>query len=487
MAVVLPFLALAQANRPRPQERAQLDASQALFTVLAAINAAGYDDGMDSSWAHPLRKAIREEIARRNPAVLDKIRDFRREHRQENAVLELQLYISYGLLVDDPPSFAFRYPEYQLPPDVASLKEFAPLLKTFYEQAGIEDLWRRSQPALEEMIARYHEPASKAVLEVSAYLRAPSTGMYPGKRFQILVDLLGAPNQTHVRTYFNDYFLVVTPSAEVHHNEIRQAYLHYMLDQLVTNNQDKLEPNRGLIDYAQGAPHLADHFKDDFLLLATRSLIRAIESRLAPLARRQAMVDEAMGEGFVMTAHFAEQLPLYEKQEQAMRFYFPELIKAIDLRKEAVRLDKLEFARAKRVRKVRAAPAPPPPLPAEKGLEDAEQLYQKRELEKARELFLKAADAGQERSVRARGYYGLGRIAALSRDPELALKMFEQALELEPPPAEKSWTLVYLGRLAEAMGDPDAAARRYREALTVEGASAQARQAAEKGLQGKVK
>jgi tetratricopeptide (TPR) repeat protein len=478
----------APALRPKQAERGQLDASPALFTVLAAINAAGYDDGLNSPSTHPLRKAVRAEIARRKPPVVEKIRDFMREHRQEDANWELRLYISYGLLVSDPPEFEFRLPEYQLPPDVAAMKGLGPLLKRFYEEAGIEELWQGSQPAFDEAIAKYHEPATKAALEVSAYLRSPTSGSHYGQRFHIVVDLLGAPNQIHMRTFLNDYFLVLTASEEPKFYEIRQAYLHYMLDQLVTNNQEKLEASRGLIDYAQGHPYLADHYKDDFLLLATRSLIRAIEARLAPAANRQAMVDQAMSEGFVMTAHFAEQLPLYEKQEQSMRFYFPELIQSIDLRKEANRLEKLDFSTAKKPQgKVRAAGPAPELEPEQKRLEEAEQLYAKQDLEGARRGFLGVVQESVDRSMKGRGYYGLARIALRSRDPELAEKLLEQALEMEPPAVEKSWCLVYLGRLAEAAGEKDRAAERYRAALAVEGGSATARQAAEKGLQGTVK
>ena len=58
--------------------------------------------------------------------------------------------------------------------------------------------------------------------------------------------------------------------------------------------------------------------------------------------------------------------------------YFPEMIKAIDLKKEERRLEHVQFAAEAHVRKAKAAPvAPPPPLSgAQKTLEEAENLYQ---------------------------------------------------------------------------------------------------------------
>ena len=43
-------------------------------------------------------------------------------------------------------------------------------------------------------------------------MRNPTSG-YLGRRFQIYVDLLGAPNQVQMRSYADDYFVVVTPPA----------------------------------------------------------------------------------------------------------------------------------------------------------------------------------------------------------------------------------------------------------------------------------
>lgn len=481
---ILSVALIALLRAPLAAQNAQLDASKALFTVLAAINACGYDDGLESTAAHPLRKAVRAEIAKRNPPSLLDLRDFMRQHRQQDATWELRQYVSYSLLVTDPPEFAWKIKEYQLPPDVAALRDMGPILARFYKEANIEDLWQRSQPAYEQFMQRYQEPAMKAVTEVSAYLRAPLTGTYMGRSFRVIVDLMGAPNQIHFRPYLDDYFLVVTHSADAHYNDIRQAYLHYLLDPVVTKFGEKVDEKKALGDYAQGAPFLPEHYKVDFLLLFTKSLIRAIEARLAPPLKRQAMVDQAMGEGYVVTAHCYEQLTAYEKQEQAMRMYFPELISTIDFVKEERRLNKLEFASKRVERKARALPPPPAPelSPAENSLNEAEDLYTRRELEKATEVYTRVLKETQQNPLQARAYYGLARISALKRDPETAEKLFQKALELEPPPSEKAWTLVYLGRLSLAAGEVPQATQRFKDVLAMKEASPKAREAAQQSL-----
>ncbi len=466
-------------------ELGQLDASPSLFAVSAALHAAGYDADLDSPLNDPLRALMRRELAARQAPSLAALRTFFEEHRQRDATADFSQYVSFALSVQGPPDFKYRYLLNQLPPDVFPLQGLEKLIARFYKEAKLEELWVKAQPYYERAIARYHQPVSRAVLEANAYVRSPTSGVL-GRRFQIFVELLAPPNQVHVRSYQNDYFVVVTPAAEPQIEEIRHAYLHYLLDPVVLRNAEELNKKKPLIDFALGAPLLPEAYKSDFLLLVSKCLVKAVESRLAPPGRRQQIVEEALSEGYILTPYFAEALPAYEKQEQALRFYFPEIAKGIDLRRETQRLDRVQFAEQPRIRKPKVAPPPAPPqLQGPVGrLEEAEDLYARRELGKARELFLEVLRSTDQKPLHARAYYGLARIAALEKNPELAEQLFERTLASEPDPQTAGWTHVYLARLAEAAGEPDRAERHYRRALSLEAASPAARAAAEKGLAG---
>ena len=117
-----------------------------------------------------------------------------------------------------------------------------------------------------------------------------------------------------------------------------------------------------------------------------------------------------------------------------------------------------------------------------KKLLDAEDLYRDRKLEPARDAFLAILKAPNEQGAHSKAYYGLARIAALQRNGELAQKMFEKVLEMQPDGETRAWALVYLGRIADSLGERDQATQHYKAVLTVEGATAGARQAAEQGL-----
>ncbi|MBX5495289.1 MAG: hypothetical protein IRZ15_08125 [Bryobacteraceae bacterium] len=477
----------------QPQQQGQLDGSPTVFSVLAAINAAGYDADLTSAANHPLRAAVRKHLAAQNIPVLPELKRFYEQHKKPDPAADLSQYISFALCVNGPPTFEYRFKPGELPPDVAALNGFELLMARFHKEAKIDELWQQAQPAFDEAIARYHEPVTKALMEVNAYLRHTAIGSVD-RRFQVYLDLLGAPNQIHSRSYAGDYFVVITPSAEPQVNDIRHAYLQYVLDPMAQRNSALWETKKALADFAQPAPLLGEHYKNDFVLLASASLVRAVESRLAPPAKRQEMVAQALSEGFILTPYFAEKLPEYEKQEQSMRLYYPELVKGVDLAREDKRLEGVQFATERAARIAKPAPPPQEPTGAAKTLADAEDLYRARDLEKAKGAYLRVLQEADERRLHASAYYGLARISLLQNDPESAQELFGKALQSEPEPQVKAWCLVYLARLSEALAkaaeadgrsaetDLADAARYYREALGVEGASDAARQAAQQGL-----
>ena len=486
--LVLPaILAIAISASAAPAELGQLDASPTLFTVMAALSVAGYSADLSSPNNHPLRDQVRSELLKRNLPCQQALKDFFEAHRKRGGgadTAELAQYISFALSVKGPPDFSFGQRDVEIPPDAAPLKGFSSLLAAFYKEANIPDLWQRSQPAIDQYIARYHEPVLRAKSQVDAYLKELTNG-FRGARFQIFIELLAAPNQIQTRSYGVNYTIVVTPSPEPRTFDIRHAYLHYLLDPLATREKDVLDRKRPIADHALRAQALDQSFKDDFLLLTTESLIKAVEARLD---RKPEGVQQALHQGYILTPYFAEQLPLFEKDGQGMNLYYPEMVKAIDLFQEDKRLTDLEFDREPPKPAVVSAPALLPLGGAAKTLDDAEQLYLARDkdkdnLEKAKKLYLEALLQTGDPPMQAAAYYGLARVALLQKDPDAAEQLFHKALDSRPEPQVKAWVLVYLGRLSLAAADGDQAAVYFQQALGVDGASDLARKAAADGLQ----
>src|SRR5580693_6640235 len=185
--LALPVLLSAVLLAQQPSQEGQLDGSQTLFTVLAAINAAGYDVNLDSNANSPVRKQVREAIAQKHLESLAPLQKFLADHHQEDPEAELSQYISFALSLQGPPDFQFWMPSQEVPPDVRKLDGLNELIANFYQEAGIPELWKQSQPSLDGVIAAYHGGVVQAVLEANAYLRNPTSGTR-GRRFQVYVD-----------------------------------------------------------------------------------------------------------------------------------------------------------------------------------------------------------------------------------------------------------------------------------------------------------
>ena len=459
-----------------------MDGNPSLFAVLTAVNAAGYDTGIDSPSAHPLRQKIREYVAKKNPPSLADLKKFYAAHPN----LGLSQYISYALVLQGPPKFDYVTNMKELPPDALAAAAMSQILERFWEETELDKIWREIQPAYDQLLEPYTEPVSREILRANAFLRNPTSG-YLGRRFQIYLDFMGAPNQFETRSYGDDYFVVITPTAKVPIDEIRHAYLFYVLDPLSLKYSNSIGDKRALNRFVQIAPALDEHFKLDFYLLTTASLVKAVETKLSylPPAQKAGKIDEALREGYVLAPFFYEHLPLYEKQEKSMRIYYPDMIAAIDLPTETSRLVKVQWAEKRSAKLVRAGGEPVPKKaltgPA-KTLEDADNLYWQKQYDQARDKFAAVLKETDSQPYHAKAYYGLARIAAVKKEFDLSEKLFEKTLELSPETETRSWALVYLGRLSYTGCDPEAAIVHYKQVLAMEGAPETARKAAEEGI-----
>jgi len=465
-------------------ETLELESDQTLFCVMAAINAAGYDEGADLPDNNPLRKQVRDYLASQQISVLPALKLYYRHHMQKTGVQDLSQYISFALSANGAPDFAWKVRDVDIPPDAMALDDFRSLLIDFYHQANLEELWKKVRPAYEKEIVRYGAPIRNLTGAVDAYLRASVTD-YPSRHFRAVVELLMAPQLVQTRNYGDDTYVIISPAAQPLLYDIRHAYLFSLIDPIMLSDRAPLKLKQSLLDLMGNAP-LPDEYKTDFVLLCSQSLTKAVEARLD---KDTNAIDRATSQGYIMTPFFAEQLPGFENQPQNMRFYVETMINAIDLKAETVRLSAIKFDGAPLVRKARTVVIPGPELsPAGKTLEKAESLYVDRNLspdnqQNAKALFGKALEQKGEPAEHAQAWYGLARIALVENHADVAIEGFQKTLESSPDDFTRGWGNVYLGRLYKSKHDFTQAMKYYQDALAVNGASDKAKQAARSELQ----
>ena len=171
---------VAQLCAAENQPKVALDNNEALFTVLTAINACGYDSEL--SLSDPLRAEIRGEVAKTIEASAEAkestavMCQFYAEHQQDDPARTLAQYVSLALYLNPPPELALKVKEAELPPDASFVSGFVPPVQKFYGEAGLHAIWMRHQAAYAELIARYHEPLAKVLFDTEVYLKLPSAG-----------------------------------------------------------------------------------------------------------------------------------------------------------------------------------------------------------------------------------------------------------------------------------------------------------------------
>jgi tetratricopeptide (TPR) repeat protein len=447
-----------------------------LFTVMAAINAAGYDEGADRMAPDSIRAGVRKDLEGRNIPSLEALREIYKAHRRADPGQDVSQYVSLALLSNGPPKFELMLGPANLPPDALELQEMVPLLAAFYEQADIPALWNKYTPAMEQDTERYQRLLTRAIQETNGYLRI-ETGGFMGLRFAVYLNPLAAPGLTDARNYGDNYYIVSSAWANLPEEEIRHGWLHYILDGYALKYPNIVQSKAALTEIAQRAPALDPAFRSDFSLLLTESLIRAIQARLqqGDDRARLASVQDAVEEGYLLAPYFYEALKEFVEQPVGMRLYFSEMVDGIDVDKEKRRLAEVVFrpASSRPVQEARWSPL-------EQMLRQAQEHMARSEYDQARQIYeALTTQYGSQAPV----VYGLAMIASQQKEPEKAKQYFTQAAAIASDPRTKAWSHIYLGRILDLEGNRDAAMVQYSAALSVGTLSAEAKAAAEQGLQ----
>lgn len=481
LAVVLAALLLAPTPaRCQGAGNVLLEPSEQLFCVLAAINVAGYDDGLNSGSLSETRRTVREYLEAQNAPILPELQKFYQDHVvKDDPDRTLGQYISLALMVGPAPDFKLTVSESELPPDARDVAGFLPLLRTFYAQSKMLYAWTKVQKQYDAAVARYTDTVRQTFAQAEGYMRFPAGG-YLGRTYAIFVDLMGAPEQVHARIYGETYYLVVTPSDDPKISEIRFQYLHFLLDPLAAKYGAEIDQKYQLRAIAMQAPTLGQDFKQDFGLLATECLIRALELRMdkVPAAAAQKKLDDMTAQGLILVHYFYESLQAFEHQDASMTAYFKPMILAIDVHEEQRRLFTVQFAKRPPAPVMKAAPA----QTEEEQLLDQgdDQFFQGKYLD-AKTSYRTVLDKDNPQSERA--IYGLAVVYANLRKPDLAEEYFEKSLKTAHDLRIVSWSHIYLGRIDDLNDKRQDALAHYHAALLTAAAYPMALRAAQSGME----
>jgi tetratricopeptide (TPR) repeat protein len=465
-------------------QKVSIETSQQLFATMCALWAVGYDSEAATASLPPAWRGIAEQMYQLKGPAVEALRAYYGKHEHHDPSVTLTRFISFAMVVGPPPDFKYAFRHDDLPPDVLTLEDFNDVLAKFYQEAQIDRVWRRIEPAYQLPTQLLQGPMTKIVLQTTGYLREVLASDSP-RTFTIYIEPL-VRTDTNFRNYGYQYDFILNGDADPPLADLRHAFLHFLLDTIPARYPAAIAPSRPLIQLALKAPQLPAQYHDDHIAYYAECLIKAVELRLdhTPPAKLGAALDQDDAQGYVLVRPLFAGLDKFQQAEPAMKFYFPVLAKNIDVAAETKRVAAIQFS-----------PAPESaPLTAPE-----QEANEKEEMLRRGEQFIASQDGAsaqaQFEKVLAhwpgtpRAEYGLAIAAVLQRQGQKAEDLFTALVQPPsngapaPDASVLAWSHVYLGRIHDMKSDRDQAVTEYRAALAVTGAPASARAAAQNGLQ----
>jgi Tetratricopeptide repeat len=482
--------------RPSPVTNVTVDGSEAMFTTMCALLAAGFESNVSATSWHPLRAQLRERMQHQQGPAVDAVREFYKKHQLADEGAMLSQYIWFGLVSGPAPKFELTLRRDELPPEVIALEGFSEILAAYYKEQKIGRLWRELQPLYNREIERLHDSVSQIVFVATNYLREMMNNSNQRTFVVILEPLVG--RITNVRNFGDHYAIVLSGADDVPTDTVRHAYLHFLLDPLPLQYPHVVAVKRPLFESAARAPRLMPDLKDDFPSYFAECMVRAVELKLKRMSpgERAAAIDMDDTDGYILVRPLFTALGNFERSEPSMRLFFPEMIRSIDVNAEVKRVQTVKFATAAPVakpdqtaseevaRRRKLAPSTIPNDPeAIAALTEGERRIAEKNPRAAESSFQKVLAKYPDQT---RAWYGIGLVALMDHDGVRAKEVFGRLTSGEhaasDDPMVLAWSHIYLARIYDDEGHAEEAKAQYQEALAVTGSPDQARQAAQKGL-----
>ena len=308
-------------SQPAAQEKApllvdpagptiSLITSEPVFVMAAALNACGYDEGLEES--APIRKRVRDEMnvalskSEDARAKRDRLCLYIAQHRMTGGERDIAQYISLALYLTPPPELETSVDLTDMPPDSTQVIEVVPLLRDFAAAVDLHGIWLTAHRTFDEELDRIHDPLTKMIVSTNLYLKMPAS-TYSGRRFIVVSEPMLSPRMVNARIYGADYVVVVSPvNGTIPMAGVRHTYLHYVIEPLIYAREKALDRTQPVLKEVRDAP-MEFRFRSDSVALTVECLIKAIEART---------MDTGIPEYKIPANADRSEMPRYEHERQ---------------------------------------------------------------------------------------------------------------------------------------------------------------------------
>jgi hypothetical protein len=489
--------------------------------MAAALNACGYDDGLEES--APVRKRVRDEINQ----ALAKSEDARNkrdhlclyiaQHRMTGGMRDIAQYISLALYLTPPPEMETAVELTEMPPDSTQVVEIVPLLRDFVAAVDLHAIWLVVHPIYDKEADQLHDPLSKMIVSTNLYLKMPAE-TYNGRRFVVVIEPMLSPRTINARIYGADYVVVVSPvNGKIRMSDVRHTYLHYVIEPLLYLRTNALNRTQPILKEVRDAP-MEFRYRSDTVALTVECLIKAIEARTMDTgiteykipanvdrsdlpryererqayqqkvdAVRIATMRHDMTQGFVLTQYFYEQMLQFEKDPVSLKDTMGEMVYSMDIDQQIHRARNLDFDKEgdedvlsrSKPRKLAGLDL------AEARLADGDVATASSMARQALTMHSDSSNSSDSLAAvasSARAEFILARVAILTGHPDQAIEGFQRTLATSKDMRLLAWSHIYLGRMLDLDCKRDEALTEYKEALKTRDGQLDTRLSAERGV-----
>ena len=450
------------------QSQISIDDDIRIFSMVTALNVSGFDAELNPPY-HEVRAELRKVSEGLDPDLLKRMRDFYSTHRAGGTDEDqLAKYISLAIVLTDPPFKAVGLEE-ALPDDARSVLGFVPLLQEFYQKAGISRLWARVSPAYEQEMNRIGPSIRAVVARTDAYLRVIS-GSLAAQSMRITVELGAAKNTVNVRSFHDEYSVILGYAATPKIEEVRHAYLHVRLNNFAAAAALKAKGRTELMTLLRNAEGVERQYSTNFENMFIESVVRAVELRLdrLPATTAETSVKSHYRSGLLLLPHFYESMPAYEAGENIIRDEIAAIAANLDVAKEQERFQKTFYTIPLPQKQVALSETPvqvaaPSVDPVLELLRTAQAAFEK-DKPRALEAFEKVLAEHNPNDGRA--LYGIALIEMDRQHLDEALEYFERTIASDNADRSmKTWSYIYAGHILDFKCNRAAALEKYRKAI----------------------
>lgn len=266
-----------------------------LFTLYAFMNYTGYNGDSNISEFSDVRNKVMDDLNKINLKLSD-------NKYYTNKNVQFSYYKNALRDMGSPPSFNIIGHRGNTLDSLSDLQES---LKEFYLKADIETLYTKYKPIYNSELKKIEDKSLAAIVLINNYLKIDNEDI---PNINIELNLLEAYDKNTsfslIDKYSGNAVITLGPSKDQYAQRVVHEYLHCIINPIVDNLQGDINK---LSYKAKEIPEdsQAKLYYREWSVNVSESIVRALEYR-AVGGNRKTSIQNAMGDGFVLTQYFDE-------------------------------------------------------------------------------------------------------------------------------------------------------------------------------------